>query len=74
MALPNILSGYALVPELLQHEGTAENLAKALGQQWRDRSTSQTQDKFLRLHRQLRQDANRQAARAVVRLLDAKLS
>ena len=72
IALPNILSGYALVPELLQDEGSPENLARVLLEQWRGLQTgAPTTEEFLRLHRQLRRGANRQAARAVIGLLNA---
>ena len=74
VALPNILSGRELVPELLQHEGTPENLAAEILHQLaaaRQAEPSEMESDFRLLHEQLRQDANRQAASAVLGLLNA---
>ena len=72
VALPNILTNSALVPELLQDDGSAEQLAAALKDIWLEAAD---RDKlvatFVDLHAQLKQDANRQAATAVLGLLNA---
>lgn len=68
-ALPNLLAGEALVPELIQHAATPENLACAVEQQLRD--GSRQTDRFLELHLQLRREASSEAAKAVLKLLEA---
>jgi lipid-A-disaccharide synthase len=71
VALPNILAGYALVPELLQHAATPEALARGLEQQLqRARQDPEYLDAFTRLHRQLRRNADEQAAQAVQEWMD----
>lgn len=76
VALPNILAGRAVVPELLQDEATPEALASAmLAQLQRHAIDGMALDKpalnaddlqeFERQHLALRRDANRSAARAV---------
>lgn len=67
-ALPNLLAGEALVPELIQHAATADNLTCAVEQQLRD--GSRQIDRFLELHLQLRRNASWEAAKAVLQLLD----
>lgn len=69
-ALPNLLAGRELVPEFIQEAATVENLGPAV-LRWldqplaRDRLTAE----FDALHRELRRDASRQAAEAIVGLL-----
>ena len=69
-ALPNLLAGRELVPEFIQEAATVENLGSAV-LRWldeplaRDRLTAE----FDALHRELRRDASRQAAEAIVELL-----
>ncbi len=69
-ALPNLLAGRELVPEFIQDAATVANLGPAV-LRWldqpltRDRLTAE----FDALHRELRRDANRQAAEAIVELL-----
>jgi lipid-A-disaccharide synthase len=67
VALPNILAGEALVPELLQHEATptalAENLLAAL---YRAGEDDEYLSRFEALHASLRQGANERAADAVL--------
>lgn len=70
VSLPNLLAGRRLVPELLQHQATPENLANAtaawLNQPETVRATCQT---FAELHQCLRQDASATGAAAIVQLL-----
>jgi lipid-A-disaccharide synthase len=71
VALPNILKGEELVPELLQHEARPEALAEKLLEQLDKR----TQDReylsqFEALHRTLRLGADERAADAVLEWLD----
>ena len=71
-ALPNVLAGKDLAPELIQHDCTADKLAAAV-QQWFDNpaQVAALQDDYLQLHQQLRRDASARAAEAVAGLLDA---
>jgi lipid-A-disaccharide synthase len=68
-SLPNLLTVEPLVPELMQGMATAENLANAVAALLEDR---QGREKIVRafadLRRELAQDADRIAARAVVEL------
>ncbi|MDR2012195.1 MAG: lipid-A-disaccharide synthase [Rhodanobacter sp.] len=69
-ALPNILSGRELVPELMQDALTPEALAAALLPMLRARGADPLLlDEFRRLHAMLRCDASRSAADAVADLL-----
>lgn len=70
VALPNILAGRALVPELLQHAGTAQALASALQQEFDTAGGgAENTAAFEQLHRQLRQSADAKSAASVLRLL-----
>ena len=70
VALPNILAGEALVPELLQEDAEPHRLAAALTDQYR---RSQTDDAYFRAcahwHDQLRQGGASKAADAVLALI-----
>lgn len=71
VALPNILAGRELVPELLQTAATPTALAVALLQQLdRARLDHGYLGEFARLHAELRRDADRSAAAAVLSLLE----
>ncbi len=68
-SLPNLLSGKALVRELTQHEVTAGNLGRALLELLENPlQAAELAREFASIHRQLRRDANRSAAQAVLRL------
>ena len=68
IALPNILAGEELVPELLQHEATPEALAeKLLAQLDKARREPEYLARFTDLHRQLAKGADEHAADAVAR-------
>ncbi len=70
VALPNILTQRAFVPELLQQEANPETLAVALCNELnRSRSSSEYVDECNRLHRSLRHNASSRAAEAVLKLL-----
>ncbi|MEG3193133.1 lipid-A-disaccharide synthase [Lysobacter sp. D1-1-M9] len=72
-ALPNVLAGERLVPELMQHDCTPETLAGATLRWLREPATvAALQPRFEELHLHLRRDASAQAADAVVELLGAK--
>lgn len=65
-ALPNLLAGEGLVPEFIQQDATAENLAHAVEQQLMDPSTQIA--RFHELHVLMRRNASTEAARAVLEL------
>jgi len=69
-ALPNLLAGQALVPEFLQHQVIPEKLGASI-LHWLNHPTQVEllQQQFTKLHHQLRQSANQQAAKAVLSLL-----
>lgn len=70
--LPNILCGRFVVPELIQQDATAENLAQALLNLLNDKdAVAQLERTFTELHRTLRQDTAQKAAAAVMRYLPA---
>ena len=70
-ALPNILAGEMLVPELIQQDATSERLAAETGR-WLDDGNARLalQEKFDEIHRQLRCDASTRAAEAIAGLLE----
>jgi lipid-A-disaccharide synthase len=73
VALPNILAGRALVPELLQHEATAEALAaRMLSELDKAHRNPEYFTEFERLHRLLRRQADARAAEAVSGWLDIR--
>lgn len=70
IALPNILAGEELVPELLQHEATPGALAeKMLAQLDKAQREPEYLARFADLHRQLSKGADERAADAVERFL-----
>ena len=71
-ALPNILAGRDLAPELMQDDCTPEKLAAAVLRWLRDPlAVAALQPEYLRLHEQLCRDASASAADAVAELLAA---
>ena len=70
LGLPNILSGEFVVPEFLQEEANAENLAQALCNQLQDKVVRERlEQRFLEIHRSLRQDTAARAMEAILPLL-----
>lgn len=70
-ALPNILAGGDVVPELMQDECTPTQLADAVLQWLRDPAAVQALvPTFDAVHQQLRRDASARAADAIVELVD----
>lgn len=66
-SLPNVLAGRALVPELMQDVCTPAALAAALRPALRERRIDAALlDEYRRLHAQLRRDASRSAAAAIL--------
>ncbi|MEK6749989.1 MAG: lipid-A-disaccharide synthase [Pseudomonadota bacterium] len=72
VALPNLLAGRALVPELLQDAATPEALGEAALEYLRDPTRKlATQQAFESMHMQLRCAADTTAAHAVAQLMGA---
>ncbi len=72
VALPNILSGRRLVPELLQDEAEPERLARALlAEMRRAREEPDYFDEFDRQHAILRRGASERAAETVLALVNS---
>jgi lipid-A-disaccharide synthase len=70
VGLPNILAGQFVVPEFIQDDATAENLAQALGNLVADRVTcARLARLFADMHRTLRQGTADRAAAAILPLL-----
>ena len=67
VGLPNILAERFVVPELLQHDATPEKLSETLLQLVNDKAAcKQVRADFLRIHKQLRQNSEQKAAKAVL--------
>jgi len=74
-ALPNVLAGTELVPELMQDRCTPENLADAVLRWFREpAAVAGLLPRFDAIHQQLQRDASVYAARAVDELLRAEPS
>ncbi len=74
ISLPNLLAGREVVPEILQEQATAENLAAAVNERLEDEDLiHQLQETFLFIHKQLKRDANEQAANAIINLIEPNL-
>ena len=75
VGLPNILCGEAVVPEFMQHDATAENLAQAVGNMLADAPFRKSiEERFLRLHADLRRDSAERAADALLPLVHGAAS
>lgn len=73
VSLPNLLAGETLVPELIQHEATAEQLGQALLRYLEQPGImTNLQQRFTQIHQSLRCQASEAAADAVLDLLQAK--
>lgn len=71
VSLPNILAGEAVAKELIQAEATADKLAGEVLRLLRDEGAAAAiRERFTQIHRQLKQDGSRQAARAVLGLIE----
>ncbi|RLJ65115.1 lipid-A-disaccharide synthase [Sulfurisoma sediminicola] len=67
VGLPNILAGRFVVPEFLQDDATADNLAQALGNLCVDRQVqARLAEVFAGIHRSLRQGTAEKAAAAIL--------
>lgn len=71
-SLPNALAGEAVVPELMQHDCTPDQLAAAVLDWLREpKRIAALVPRFTAIHADLRRDASAQAAAAVTELLEA---
>ena len=67
IGLPNILAGKFVVPELLQHDATPQNLAQALLNLVGDKNAvAELEDRFTGMHVMLRQGTAGKAAQAIL--------
>jgi lipid-A-disaccharide synthase len=67
VGLPNILAERFVVPELLQHDATPEKLSETLLQLVDDKpGRKKIHTEFMRIHKQLRQNCEEKAAKAVL--------
>jgi len=74
-SLPNILAGKIIVPEYLQYECTAENLSSELNKLLNsDELVEQMKMELAKLSKQLRKGADKQAAKAVIELIQGEAS
>ena len=70
VGLPNILAEEFVVPELMQHDATPENLAQALLNTLNDTVVRERiPRRFAAIHRELKRNTAEQAARAVLPML-----
>lgn len=72
VSLPNILAGKEIVPELLQDDCTAENIAQQIIGIFNSDNSS-LKETFLSLHQRIRCNADEQAAQAVLDVIGVKL-
>jgi len=71
IALPNVLAGRFVVPEIAQEEATADVLAQAVLNQLYDKVTRRRQEEaFAQVHRALRQRTGERVVEAILPLLD----
>ncbi len=69
IGLPNLLADKSLVPELIQDEATPESLSDALLNFLNaPEQSAKLKQEYLSIHRSLKKDANREAAKAVTEL------
>lgn len=70
IALPNILAGEGLVPEIIQDAVNGLTLGKAVMEYFANPDkVSQLSEKFLSIHQQLQQNGDQQAAQAILELV-----
>jgi lipid-A-disaccharide synthase len=73
VAIPNLLAGRDLVPELLQDEAEPERLGAAVLRYLAQPALgAELRAEFERIHRELRRDADARAAEAVLELVEAR--
>jgi lipid-A-disaccharide synthase len=71
VSLPNLLANENLVPELIQHEATAEYMGQAVLAYFENPvMMEEMNQRFTHIHQTLRQNASRQAAAAILQLIE----
>lgn len=71
-SLPNALAGEAVVPELMQHDCTADNIAReVLAWFEQPQRIAALQPRFEAIHQELRRNASARAADAIGEVIDA---
>jgi len=74
VALPNILAGYRIVPEILQDDATPERLASALIEEIKRFERDEGPERaFKEIHKKLRCGASERAAEAVMSLVSDRI-
>ena len=68
-SLPNLLANKALVPELLQSEVSADNIVPLINDRLYN-DQSQLDGSFINMHQQLKCDASKQSAQAVIDIME----
>ncbi|WP_221799668.1 lipid-A-disaccharide synthase [Oceanobacter mangrovi] len=72
ISLPNLLAGREVVPEILQESATPMRLSQELMRCLEDQQTRhQLHETFQFIHRQLRRNADQEAANAVIQLIES---
>lgn len=69
-SLPNLLANETLVPELLQDEVVPEKIVPLL-QHFLNEDQSNLNEKFMKIHQSLKQDASEKAAQAIIGLIES---
>ena len=70
VCMPNNLAGREIAPEFIQHNATAENMGRELlAYLVQPEKTSEVMQTFREIHESLRKDADKTAARAVMKLI-----
>ncbi|HEC17889.1 MAG TPA: lipid-A-disaccharide synthase [Gammaproteobacteria bacterium] len=73
VSLPNLLAGETLVPELIQHAATPENLGREVLVFFENHHSRESlNQRFSAIHRELRRDASQQAAQAILQMLEGQ--
>lgn len=75
ISLPNLLANKALVPELIQHQATPQQLANAVMHYFdHPEETLALTETFASMHNQLKRNASQRAAAAIQKLIENKVN
>jgi lipid-A-disaccharide synthase len=70
IGLPNLLAQERIVPELVQHEATAEKIAESVSHYLNDKvAVAELESRFTALHQQMQVDTNALSADAILKLI-----
>ena len=71
VALPNLLAGEKLVPELIQDEASPERLSEAVLDFFNhSQHANDLRQRFAEIHRTLQQNSSEKAATAILKIID----